>query len=135
MKKINPKPCLICGETYTPTGTAQKYCSNCKIETYKTRFKVYVKRYYQEHPRRKEQTIERWGISVEEYNKLFEDQEGCCAICGKHHSEFKLRLYIDHCHTTNKIRGLLCQQCNVGLGAFKDSVLNLKQAIYYLEKE
>lgn len=46
-------------------------------------------------------------------------QNGCCIICSKHQSEFKQRLFVDHNHINNEIRGLLCRQCNLGIGNLK----------------
>lgn len=64
---------------------------------------------------------------------LFEEtkkkQNGLCAICEKQ----KLKLVIDHCHTKMVFRGLLCYNCNMGLGQFFDNVEVLKKAIVYLE--
>ena len=74
-----------------------------------------------------------YGISLNDYNKIFAEQEGCCAICGKHQSEFELALSVDHDHATNKIRGLLCPNCNKGLGCFKDNVKLLSEAINFLK--
>jgi uncharacterized protein YlaI len=74
------------------------------------------------------------GCSVEEYNDLFEKQLGCCAICKKHVSTLERSLAADHCHNKKNIRGLLCMNCNSGLGKFEDSVETLKSAIEYLER-
>jgi len=79
--------------------------------------------------------VERYGITVNDYNEMFEKQQGCCAICNTHQSALKRSLAIDHCHKTDKVRGLLCTSCNVGLGHFKDSLVNLNMAISYLNKE
>lgn len=75
-----------------------------------------------------------YGLSRDEYLKLFDDQKGCCAICGRHQLEFKKRLSVDHNHTTNTIRGLLCSHCNSVLGYAKDSIDILNTSIKYLEK-
>lgn len=61
----------------------------------------------------------RYGLTPEQYDKLFEQQNGCCAICGRHQSESKLALGIDHCHKTGKVRRLLCPPCNTCLGWFE----------------
>lgn len=53
-----------------------------------------------------------YGLNITEYNRLFQQQNGCCAICGKHQSELKRKLDVDHDHRTNKIRGLVCNYCN-----------------------
>jgi hypothetical protein len=52
-----------------------------------------------------------YGITIEQYEQMFNVQEGKCLICGHHQNEFKQPLSVDHNHTTNKIRGLLCQNC------------------------
>ncbi len=65
---------------------------------------------------------------------MFEEQDGCCAICKRHQSEFTKSLFIDHCHKTNKVRGLLCHNCNIGLGSFKDNIELMKNGINYLNK-
>lgn len=73
----------------------------------------------------------KFSLSIEEYTKLLEKQKGVCAICDK---ECSRALAVDHCHTSGKIRGLLCNNCNRGLGHLKDSVSILRKAINYLEK-
>ena len=75
----------------------------------------------------------RFKITIEQYNELFANQNGCCAICGTHQSNLKHRLCVDHDHKTEKLRSLLCTNCNVGLGNFKDNIQFLKFAIIYLE--
>jgi hypothetical protein len=75
-----------------------------------------------------------YGISLEEYNKMFDEQNGCCAICGDHQSSMTRSLSVDHCHKTGTIRGLLCKNCNTSLGQFKDSIELLLKAIEYLRK-
>lgn len=71
-----------------------------------------------------------YGISREEYARLFELQDGKCAICGQV-SENR-RLSVDHNHTTGKVRALLCDNCNKGLGHFKDNPNLLIAAASYL---
>jgi hypothetical protein len=70
----------------------------------------------------------------EYYNKQFSKQKGCCTICGRHESEFKRRLNIDHDHETNKLRGLLCSNCNAGIGNLQDDAELLLKAYNYLRK-
>lgn len=70
----------------------------------------------------------RYGATVQKYNELLENQKGCCAICKIHYSEFERAFHIDHCHKSNKIRGLLCVNCNTALGHFKEDVNLLEQA-------
>lgn len=75
-----------------------------------------------------------YGLTLEEYNGLFTRQEGKCAICRVHQIELKDKLCVDHNHETDKIRGLLCRECNFGLGKFKDNKKLLADAIAYLDK-
>ena len=75
-----------------------------------------------------------YGLSCEEYDKLWEQQKGLCAICATEPCCGRSALYIDHNHTTGEVRGLLCNQCNFGLGAFKDSGERMLAAIAYLDK-
>ena len=69
-----------------------------------------------------------------EFNEMFEKQTGCCAICSIHQSKRNRRLYVDHDHKTGDVRELLCNRCNTALGAFKDSIENMKKAIEYVNK-
>jgi hypothetical protein len=71
-----------------------------------------------------------FGIDIAEYERMLAAQKGQCAICGQ--LDEKYNLAVDHCHGTNKIRGLLCSQCNLGLGYFKDRPDLLERAIKYL---
>lgn len=73
-----------------------------------------------------------YGISLEVYNKMFEDQKGCCAICGKHQSEFKHALHVDHNHETGEVRKLLCVNCNTIVGKCKENPEILRRAMNYL---
>ncbi len=81
-----------------------------------------------------------YGIMVEDYDKLFNSQNGLCAICGKKEVWIDVRtgtlarLAIDHDHKNGKIRGLLCRKCNAGLGSFKDNADILDKASVYVRK-
>jgi hypothetical protein len=76
---------------------------------------------------------ENWGISLSDKQKMVDSQEGRCAICNS--SDLVGRnCAIDHDHKTGKIRGILCQKCNQGLGLFLDNEEILQNAIIYLKK-
>ena len=79
-----------------------------------------------------------YGITSEDYDKILESQNGCCAVCGKHADELKHKrkkfLCIDHCHDTGNVRGLLCDSCNRGLGLLGDNPDNMLAAYDYLIK-
>lgn len=76
--------------------------------------------------------LRKYGITLEEYDVLFERQGGVCAICGALPTE-GISLHVDHVHETGKIRGLLCFRCNNALGDFGDDAQVLRQAIRYLD--
>jgi len=73
-----------------------------------------------------------YGLTLEQYNQMLIDQGGGCAICGKSPKPDKV-LFVDHNHSTGKIRGLLCAGCNNGLGFLGDTSDGLRRAIQYLE--
>lgn len=76
-----------------------------------------------------------YGLTLDKYNRMLLEQNGGCAICGeKQNSKHSKRLFVDHNHTTRKVRGLLCHLCNIGIGGFKDDANRLRLAISYLEK-
>jgi hypothetical protein len=97
--------------------------------------KIYMKSYYEKNKENaRKYRFKKFNITPEDYDKIFNEQKGCCAICGKHQLEFKLKLAVDHCHTTGKIRGLCCSNCNLVIGHAHDNVEVLKNAIKYLSK-
>lgn len=67
------------------------------------------------------------------WRQLFDKQEGCCAICEKHQANLKQTMNVDHNHKTDRIRGLLCHNCNLLLGFAEENIKILKNAIKYLE--
>ena len=79
---------------------------------------------------------QKFSISDVQYEWLFEKQHGLCYICGQEETRLyrgvKVRLSVDHDHETGLIRGLLCSDCNIGIGMFGDSVPLLKKVIEYL---
>ena len=75
-----------------------------------------------------------FGITIEEYDEMLYWQGGCCAICAKPQDTFVRKFAVDHNHTTGKIRGLLCVNCNTAIGKLDDDVVLLERAISYLER-
>jgi hypothetical protein len=75
-----------------------------------------------------------YNLSLEQELNLLNLQNSSCAICNKHF-ETDADYHVDHCHVTNKVRGLLCPGCNKGLGLFKDNSEALKQAALYVESQ
>jgi len=119
------------------------WCKECKSFANKeynrlNKEKVYArtKAYSKDRPemRRKAWLKFTYEMSVDQYDHLRKLQDYKCAICGLHESEnLKEKLYIDHDHSTSKVRGLLCHFCNSALGKFKDDPALLRRAAQYLE--
>lgn len=77
----------------------------------------------------------KYGLSLEDWDRMFDEQDGCCAICKKKTAKYgKDGLYVDHDHTTGKVRALLCPMCNKGIGFLKDSELIIRAASEYISK-
>ena len=77
----------------------------------------------------------KYGVDCDWYIQKFEEQEGVCEICKQSYtSKRKKRLVIDHNHMTHKVRGLLCNNCNTGIGQLKENITTLENAIKYLNK-
>ncbi len=79
----------------------------------------------------------RYGCDLDTYNALLAAQDFKCKICDYKHNTIqkRARLYVDHCHNSKKIRGLLCHRCNCMLGYARDQIDILKKAVVYLESE
>lgn len=75
----------------------------------------------------------KYGLSPEQYYEMWEQQKGRCKICGKELPEGQY-LCVDHNAETGEIRGLLCNQCNMGLGCFHDNTNVMENAIKYLKE-
>ena len=119
------------------------YCKSCSISKrantyrlYKPQNKEYQKEY---HFKNKEKAKERnreylYGLSKIEHQSMRENQLFSCLICKEKEEDLKRGLFVDHCHTTGKVRGLLCHSCNTLLGMAKDDTKTLQNAIQYLNK-
>lgn len=87
-------------------------------------------------PKRDKYSLTRYGLTPETYEEMIEKQNDRCAIC---HSTDKgrkaaIHWFVDHCHKTNRVRGLLCSKCNAGLGTFNDNIEIVQSAINYLNR-
>ena len=126
--------CQNCGEEFSEldikirAGKGKFCCVECYNEYRKNnkRDEKEANRLYQKKCK--------YGLSEEEYYKLFKQQNNKCAICNKEFSD-ELKAFVDHDHITNQVRGLLCTHCNTLLGMSKDSVEILSKAIKYLQKQ
>ena len=79
--------------------------------------------------------LRKYGLTPETFNELVVDQDNSCAICQTHADEASRgRLFVDHCHSSGKVRGLLCHSCNLVIGHAKDNIETLTKSINYLRK-
>jgi len=116
------KPCRKCGTDFAPKAPSSLYCSQ-PCADYAV-VSAYLKRTY--------------GIDYSLYQRMAEEQRHVCKICGEegfimNKERHKLKLVVDHCHTTGMVRGLLCHNCNRALGLFKDDTARLTAAVAYLK--
>ena len=111
-------------------------CRECALERTRSFREARASRETSEEKRRREranQVKSKYGITLEEAESMLAAQGGECRICGT--NDFSQRTWhIDHCHTTGKVRGILCSECNLGLGKFIDDTSLLRAAIDYLEE-
>lgn len=90
---------------------------------------------------KKHKLFKKYGLRNSEYFELFWKQSGTCAICREKeivintNTKEPVALSVDHCHNTGKIRGLLCQRCNIGIGNLKHDPQLLRIAALYCEKD
>lgn len=142
--------------------TKTKTCTYCKIEKplteffsrggklshlYKSRCKLCMQAKRQEWGQDNKDHLNEWrrnnwvqagrrlkrrGATQDLYDKLYEAQKGCCAICNEPEEKFSW-LCIDHDHDTGRIRGLLCPNCNRGIGLLKDNAALLERAAEYIK--
>jgi hypothetical protein len=99
-------------------------CKHCGVETsYKEGYTC----------KRCEHYWKKYKIRVPEYNKLFDSQDGKCAICSSSDPLTKSGTFcVDHCHKTGVVRGLLCVNCNTGIGSLKEDPSRFQSALNYL---
>lgn len=109
------------------------YCRVCRNGNFREAYKT--------NPVVKEQARwraikHRYGLTRAQFDALWAEQSGCCAICKQEIRQepgFRMNAATDHCHVSGKVRGLLCQPCNRGLGHFNDSADLLRAAAAYIE--
>ena len=136
---VERKRCTKCGEVKPISEFSKRYdypdrtlsaCKDCE----RIRKRDYARKRFKDPGLRRavsfRQKLWTYGITATEYESLLKESGGECAICQRPFGGEAPR--IDHCHTTGKIRGLLCHNCNAALGLFKDSPEVLSRAVEYL---
>lgn len=112
------------GKNKSRSNGLQAYCKPCRRAHDKARLGV----------------TKRYGLTREQLMDMLEKQNHRCRICGVHADDAPtvgahrswIGLVVDHCHTTGRVRGLLCQHCNLGLGKFRDDPTIVRAALDYL---
>jgi hypothetical protein len=101
---------------------------------------AYLREYRKANPEKEKARSlrEDFDLTLEQYEEMHEKQDGKCAICKNPETQLRggkvKKLAVDHNHSTGKIRGLLCSDCNMGIGKLKDDYKILRQAADYLDK-
>ncbi len=147
---LSSKKCNCCGEIKSTTEFYKQkrcdgkwgFCSSCKKCEAKR-----VKKYYKENPEKtnknnaKKNLKRKYGITPEDKENMLKKQNYKCSICGKEiflfgesKKDMEKIACVDHDHATGEVRGLLCNNCNKGLGNFKDNQEYLSNAISYLKE-
>ena len=129
VRRTDAKTCSVCKKTKLINGKNFYRNSTCGA--------CYQTRYKKENPRKYRNTKLRhlYGITIEQYEHKLEKQKGCCELCGvtenKGWNGKVQHFVVDHDHTTNQVRGLLCHNCNKNVGVIE---LWHKQIMAYLKK-
>lgn len=134
--------CSLCGknkqrkEFYKdfrrPKGV-QSECKECVLKMRRNDYRKHKPNYQKNN--RNRHLVREYGITTDQYNQMVINQNSCCEICNRHVDDIKNhKLYVDHNHGTDKIRGLICGSCNrlIALAMEKSSIL--LNAINYLKK-
>ncbi len=136
--------CRACGSSFVTTNRSRGYCSpECRVQGARDR----LRRWHENHPDsrkehgqrhdtkpeakvryRERNLLKLYGLTYEQWQSMLDRAGSRCEICKKS----DVRLCVDHCHETGKIRGVLCTPCNRALGQFDDSVELISAAARYL---
>ena len=134
------KACNNCGEDLVIGENWTEYKERISHYICRPCHGIEVKRWRKKNPEKEAETQRRaqlkskYGITVKDYDKMYEFQGGCCDICGRHQTEFMRRLAVDHDHETGAVRSLLCASCNSGIGKLGDDIATVREALNYLIK-
>ena len=142
--------CLCNKNNMTPHRKGYRVCSTCKVEKKYSEFnrhknqphgfgyccKECLAKKHDPVKTRTKRIKKVFGITFDDYNRMLKSQNNRCAICNSTATGNRRHknLNVDHCHTTGKVRGLLCHGCNSGIGSMKDDVELLDKAIAYLRE-
>lgn len=146
--------CIRCGAERRTLPSGAVRCHSCDAETHARRYKANPEKYradararyarLKNDPTRHRAVTQRmlgyhrktlYGLSTADYEQLLTSQGGVCAICRKPplgQTRNDATLHVDHDHDKGSVRGLLCRNCNLGIGFFEDDPALMESAILYL---
>lgn len=162
-RRIKQRPtvvCMDCQTTFSPepaSGRLPERCAPCKVarkkasqsersrrwratntERYRALAREAANRQRQkpgyQAKRNEYEMLRKYGISAAEFDQMLEEQGGVCAICAGPRSGPGNRFHVDHCHDSNKVRGLLCGNCNTAIGLLGDDPERAEKAAAYLRR-
>ncbi len=117
----------------------RSHCKEC-IRKYRAANPEKAREYRRRHPEKYRKRVRlgrhlkcRYGLSLEQRNKLLTRQGGKCAVCGKKFDD-KRKPHVDHCHDAGHVRGLLCINCNLAEGYFQRDPRNVRRLLAYMER-
>lgn len=141
-KLADPKRCTKCGvykprSEFYPHAVAPRGVSSwCKECTCKTTLEKQKAEPSKANAASRKYKLKRdFGLTPQQYEDMLVAQNYRCAMCGTDRPGGRGRFPVDHCHATGKVRGLLCNLCNVGLGAFQDDIDLMQKAIDYVKSK
>ena len=130
------KPCRFCGgfEKYTNLSPFyKKQSNNCTLCSYKKQQSMIYHKFGGNIKSRDTHLKKSYNLSLISFNEIFKKQNYKCAICGTETNQAKNKsFHVDHCHKEKKVRGILCNKCNTGIGFLNHDVNVLQNAINYL---
>lgn len=130
IKELFEKGVKQCGRC-KDVKTLDSFNNDKQSKTGKTSLcKVCISNKYTKEEQRNLGYKSRYNITIDDYNQMYSNQNGCCDICKLPSS----KLVVDHCHINKNVRGLLCGNCNTALGMFGDNIKSITNAIKYLNK-
>jgi hypothetical protein len=152
---INMRRCKFCllegsGDIFASAGngTYKNICKKCNNKNKRDKYNSNLelsRKLGKEKAKEFRRTRKEWtrnydlkrfyNITIEQFEEMKSSQNGKCAICKTTEPKGRHNVFaVDHCHKTGKVRGLLCNKCNVGLGSFRDDIESLNCAVEYLNK-
>ena len=121
-RSVFKENCDGCGALFVVSNGRKRWCSKlCSRKSETARLEA-----------RDKKLRDRYGITIADYQEIYQKQSGLCVICDEDLSNSTRMAPVDHDHVTGKIRGLLCKFCNRGIGLFKDNPKLLEAAASYI---